>query len=256
VLARVDDLALLHYSGFLSHRPRCAQSLQALLQDFFGLPAQVRQFQGQWLALDEANCSRLGGANGQLAVNAVAGERVWDVASRFRLRLGPLRWDQFEAFLPDRTPAPARKALFILSQLVRLYVGPDLDFDVQLVLRARDVPECRLAADAVPGPYLGWNTWVRSAPLRRDADDAVFASQEAVRLGVYEGFSTPRDERSDSRGFRIPTPGIRCAHPGAWVHGSPGDRHGFRQPAGAGQQAEQHLPPRPGGGGRHVHVAH
>jgi len=31
VLARVDDLVLLYYSGFLSHRPRCAVALEAML---------------------------------------------------------------------------------------------------------------------------------------------------------------------------------------------------------------------------------
>ena len=81
-----------------------------------------------------------------------------------------------------RGPTPARKAFFTLCHLVRLYVGLVLDFDVQLVLRASDVPECRLAPDAVPGPYLGWNTWVRGRPLERDADDAVFAGQVVVQL--------------------------------------------------------------------------
>jgi type VI secretion system protein ImpH len=183
VVARIDDLALLHYGGFLAHRPRCAISLQNMLADYFGLPVRVRQFEGQWLALDAASQSQLGvGSSGDLGVNVVAGDRVWDVAGKFRLQLGPLRWEQFEMLLPDRSPTPARKAFFLLSHLVRLYVGAELDFDVQLVLRASDVPACRMAADAVPGPYLGWNTWVRNEPLNRDADDAVFAGQALVRL--------------------------------------------------------------------------
>jgi type VI secretion system protein ImpH len=183
VVARIDDLALLHYGGFLAHRPRCAVSLQHMLADFFGMPVRVRQFEGQWLALDAANQSQLGvGSSGELGVNVVAGDRVWDVAGKFRLQLGPLRWEQFEMLLPDRSPSPARKAFFLLSHLVRLYVGAELDFDVQLVLRASDVPACRMAADAVPGPYLGWNTWVRNEPLNRDADDAVFAGQAVVQL--------------------------------------------------------------------------
>jgi type VI secretion system protein ImpH len=184
VLGRVDDLALLHYGGFLAHRPRCAASLEALVQDYFGLPAQARQFQGQWLRLEPASQSRLGGGarNNELGVSLVAGERVWDVQSKFRLRLGPLRYPRFRDLLPDRSPGPGPKAFFLLCQLVRLYAGPEFDFDVQLVLRAEDVPECRLEDGGGVGARLGWNTWVRTQAYPRDADDAVFAGEEVVVL--------------------------------------------------------------------------
>lgn len=180
VLTQIDDLALLHYSGFLSHRPRCAVSLEAMLQDFFQLPTQVRQFQGQWLMLDPSNQSILNGAdsNNQMGINLVAGERVWDVQSKFRVRLGPLRYAQFTEFLPDRSPSPRRKALFLLSHLIRLYVGPELDFDVQLVLKANEVPETQLADGDGGGPRLGWNTWIRSQPAGRDAEDVVLEAEE------------------------------------------------------------------------------
>src|SRR5262249_36542598 len=46
-VARIDDLALLHYSGYLAQRPRCATSLEALLGDYFGLAVRVEQFRGQ-----------------------------------------------------------------------------------------------------------------------------------------------------------------------------------------------------------------
>jgi type VI secretion system protein ImpH len=185
ILAGIPDLALLHYSGFLAHRPRCALSLEALLEDYFQLPIRIQQFQGQWLVLDRANQSRMGGAGGnnQLGVNLVAGERVWDVQSKIRVRMGPLRYGQFTEFLPDYSPVAQRKAFFVLAHVVRLYVGPELDFDVQLVLGKEEVPECELTADAAGGPLLGWNTWIRSQPPREDADQAVFAGDEVYRMG-------------------------------------------------------------------------
>lgn len=182
ILARIDDLSLLHYGGFLAHRPRCAVSLEAMLRDYFGFDVQVKQFQGQWLYLERANQSSLDpdGGNCRLGIDLVAGERVWDVQCKFRVRLGPLDYATFEEFLPDRSPRPGRKAFFLLVHLVRLYVGPELDFDVQPVLRARDVPECRLTANGASGPRLGWNTWIRSQPMTHDAADAVFEGQEEV----------------------------------------------------------------------------
>ena len=182
VLARIDDLTLLYYSGFMSHRPRCAVSLQALLEDYFGLPTDIRQFQGQWLWLDAANQTRMGGAEGSnaLGLNIVAGERVWDVQGKIRIRMGPLRLPKFLDFLPDRTPVPERKSFFQLAHLVRLYVGAELDYDVQLVLAAADVPACQLAGGAGIGPRLGWNTWLLSEPYAHDADDAVFEGEELI----------------------------------------------------------------------------
>jgi type VI secretion system protein ImpH len=186
ILARIDDLALLYYAGFLSHRPRCAVALEAMLRDYFRLPIQVRQFQGQWLRLEPASQSRMGGAeaNNQLGVNLVAGERVWGVQSKIRVRLGPLSYARFSEFIPDRSPVPQRKSFFLLAHLIRLYVGPELDFDVQLVLKAAEVPDCRLIDGPAGPPRLGWNTWVCSQPLPRDAADAVFEGEEVYNLNA------------------------------------------------------------------------
>jgi type VI secretion system protein ImpH len=184
VLARIDDLALLHYGGILAQRPRSAVMLAALLGDYFGLAVEVGQVHGQWLQLDSGNQSQLGADNCELGVSMVAGERVWDVQSKLRLRLGPLRRAEFDAFLPDPTAVPQRKAFFLLAHLVRLYVGPDLDFDVQMVLWAADVPECQLDDSGGLGPRLGWNTWLGSEARADDAEDAVFAGEEVFRVGA------------------------------------------------------------------------
>jgi type VI secretion system protein ImpH len=182
VLTRIDDLALLHYSGYLAHRPRCAMALQALLQDYFQVPVAIKQFLGQWLIIEPASQSSMGDAvgNNELGLNVVAGERVWDAQSKFRVRIGPLRLSQFMEFLPDRSPVAQRKTFFLLSHLARLYIGPEFDFDVQLILKAEDVPACQLTDGVSPGPRLGWNTWIQSQPMDHDAEDAAFEGQDLV----------------------------------------------------------------------------
>src|SRR5205085_7066564 len=111
ILGRVEDLVLLHYGGFFAHRPRCAVSLETLLQDYFRLGVRVQQFQGQWLQLGPENQSRMGGdgSNNQMGVNLVAGDRVWDVQGKIRVCLGPLRYNRFVQFLPDRSPQSPHK---------------------------------------------------------------------------------------------------------------------------------------------------
>jgi len=176
--SRYDDEALLYYAGLFAQRPPSAVSLEMIVADYFAVPAAVRQFQGQWLILSLEDRSLLPtprdlrGQNNQLGGNVVIGERVWDVQSKFRVRLGPLDYAQFRHFVPNG------KALPTLGQLVRTYVGPQWDFDVQPVLRAAQVPWCRLGGDGQDPSRLGWNTWVRNRPLKRDADDAVFVPKE------------------------------------------------------------------------------
>ena len=170
-----SDEVFLHYAGlFAAPQPR-AVSLQAMLEDVLQLPIGVLQFQGQWLYLQPADQSSLpiakdpADSNNQLGTNLVLGRRVWDVENRFRIRIGPLSYQQFRAFMPigdQRAP---------ICQLVRSYVGPGYDFDLQPVLLAAEVPRC-LLGDNTPQPSrLGWNAWLRGKPMDHDAEDAVFA---------------------------------------------------------------------------------
>jgi type VI secretion system protein ImpH len=182
-LGSINDLALLRYSGFLAQRPRNAVALEALLSAYLRLPVRVAQFQGQWLRLEPGNCTALGGLghNNAMGVNVIVGDRVWDVQSKIRVCLGPLTYAQFQDFLPDRSATPQRKGLFLLAQLVRLYVGPALDVEFQLILRKEEVPACRMGpAAAGIGSRLGWNTWSQRKPKSHDAGDAVFQAQELV----------------------------------------------------------------------------
>ena len=73
--------------------------------------------------------------------------------------------------------------------LARTFVGPELDFDVQLVLQARDVPACQLGESASFTPRLGWNTWVASQPYTNDADEPVFEGEEVRWLNAPPALS-------------------------------------------------------------------
>jgi type VI secretion system protein ImpH len=171
----VDDEALLFYGGHFAHSPRSAIVLEAILGDYFGLPVQILQMQGQWLQLPAGeqavmpSLAQPNGLNNQVGVSLVVGDRVWDVQSKFRVRLGPLTYAQFQRFLPGDN------GLKPLCHLTRTYVGPDLDFDVQLILRAEEVPASQMGRGQ---SNLGWTTWMRTRRFSRPADDAVFRIDE------------------------------------------------------------------------------
>src|SRR5262249_13533046 len=149
---------------------------RALVADYFAVPTEVRQFQGCWLPIPEERQTQLG-TLGTLGADAIAGAQVYHVGSRFRLRLGPLTYAPFEDLLPDREPVGDRKTFFLVAQVARLYAGPELDFDVQLVLAAEEVPEAFLGDRTGAGPRLGWNMWLISETPAGPVDDAVFEAE-------------------------------------------------------------------------------
>lgn len=165
----IPDQALCYYSGLVSQNPRSAVALEALLSDYFGVTVRPTQFRGQWLKLDEADRSRVGAANTELGRTLVAGSSVYDVQGGFRLRVGPMGFKRYEAFLPDGS------AFRPLAQLARLFVGIEFSFDIQPVLAAPEVPECRLGNPRErTGARLGWTSWLKTRPFTRDADNAIF----------------------------------------------------------------------------------
>jgi type VI secretion system protein ImpH len=173
-LEAADDF-FLFYSGLFSHHPRNPLSLERMIGEAFGLPAVVQQFQGQWLSLEPPEQTAMPGPrlpeglNSQLGVTAIAGDRIWSVESKFRIRLGPLSYEAFQRLLPG-TPLLTR-----IGQIVRTYAGPELDFDAQLVLRREEIPRCTLAPGGL-GARLGWNTWATSRTRDADAEEPVFVS--------------------------------------------------------------------------------
>lgn len=174
----VDDEVLLHYGGLFADHHRCVVSLEAMLSDYFhDVNVEVRQFQGQWFYISREDRSMLPsrtnpeGLNCELGETAILGERLWDVQSKFRIRLGPLDHSEFVRFIP------MSDGLRPLCQLTRAYAGVELDFDVELVLKSGEVPFCRLGSQAADKPYLGYTTWLLSKELESEALDeqVVFA---------------------------------------------------------------------------------
>ena len=165
----IRDDAIIFYTGLLGPQQRSAAALEQVVQDYFGVPAQVEQFVGGWYPLSASTECRLGeegDPSEQLGWGAVAGEEVWDPQARVRLRLGPLTRRQYDEFLPFGS------AYAPLRTLTRFFCGEQFDFEVQLVLVQDEVPPSILGGDD-PGSPLGWCTWMRSQPFSRNADDTI-----------------------------------------------------------------------------------
>jgi type VI secretion system protein ImpH len=172
----VEDEAVVHYAGHFARWPRSAAALEAMLADYLGLPVAVKQFEGSWLPLPPEEQSALPSAAApegsfcRLSMDAVVGERVWDVRGKFQVRVGPVSWARFQQLIPGSEDVRR------LVELTRLYVGPGLSFNLRVILDRTDVPEPRLGTGAA---RLGWTSWAVSRPPPADLADAVFEFDSA-----------------------------------------------------------------------------
>ncbi len=169
----IPDAALVYYAGLLGLQPRSASALKNIIEDYFGVPAQVLQFVGAWHDLPrESQCEMIAEETParQLGLGAVAGDQVWDHASKARIRLGPLTLARYREFLPGSAGCRALRAL------TRFYSGGQVAFDAQLVLARGEVPAYDLGGGSeLP---LGLCSWAKTEEFDHDPDDAIVSLGE------------------------------------------------------------------------------
>src|SRR5215213_3009319 len=156
----IEDESLLPYVGLIAQKPHSASAVENIISDFFGVKAKLVQFFGQWLPLGPDDVTRVGTQNATLGMDSIVGSKVWDQQSKFRVRLGPLTFNQFQAFLPNGS---ARQPFL---SIVRLIAGIEFDHDLQLRLLGRQVPSTILTTRAARKPMLGWTSFLKTQPVR------------------------------------------------------------------------------------------
>lgn len=146
--APLADNARYHYTGHLAAQTRYPDGLKAILAEYFELPVRIEEYIGQWLELPER--SRLGVQASQLGSDLCLGTHVWDRQHKFRIVMGPLTLAQYQRLLPggDRFRE--------LAAWVAEYLGEELDWELNLVLKREEVPTLELRG----GDRLGFDTWL------------------------------------------------------------------------------------------------
>lgn len=152
----IPPLRLAAFAGRLSCRVRNAEGLRHLIADFFtGIGVRIIENVPRWWRIPERPELRkeakvrfvLGDVPGKMAC---IGAKIFDVAGKFRIVLGPLTLAQYLTFLPKGANASR------LRYLVRLYAPDHLDFDVELILKTAEIPTVKLGDKSV---QMGLTTW-------------------------------------------------------------------------------------------------
>lgn len=159
------DLAKLQHAGGLALQNRAPGPLREMLREYFRVPVRITEFIGEWLEIPVRRRWRLGESpeSGTLGVAATAGEAVWSRSHRFRIVVGPVGLADFRRFLPRE------HALSEVVALVRQYLGDELAWDLNLVLKKDEVPALCLGEAG----ELGLTAWLTTDYRDADADEAV-----------------------------------------------------------------------------------
>lgn len=149
---QISPLRLAAFAGRLSCRARNAEGLRNLVADFFpGIRVAVLENVPRWWHIPERpRMGQTGSVRFALGEMACVGQKVFDIAGKFRIVLGPLTLAQYLTFLPKGANAS------MLHYLVRLYAPDHLDFDVELILKTAEIPPLRLGDK---GMQMGLTTW-------------------------------------------------------------------------------------------------
>ena len=161
----VLDETVAYFATAMRQRPASSVQIARVLAEYFGQDVRAEQFIGRWYDVPATQQTALGLGNATLGGGAMAGTRVWQRDLRLRLVIGPLDLPSYEAFLPGGRAARA------LANMVTMFTGLSLEYEVQLVLRAADVRGSTLAGTRTAGARLGWDGFLVDGPQRQDRAD-------------------------------------------------------------------------------------
>ncbi|QDT61488.1 hypothetical protein SV7mr_40240 [Stieleria bergensis] len=162
----LPDFAKLFYSGNFSCQSKSPERLQSMLSEYFGVPCQIEEFVGQWVALPSECYFRLGDdpASATLGEACTLGSHVWNCQQKFRVTVGPVNWQDFQRMLPGGA------SLDRLTAMVRNYIGDEWNWDLNIVLQREDVPSWQLGEG-----QLGQTVWSDAAGVKQDSRDLLIA---------------------------------------------------------------------------------
>jgi type VI secretion system protein ImpH len=120
----------------------------ALLFELGEVNVTVEPFVGTWAAIAPDEVTRLGRQGGRLGQDCVLGQRVYDVAGKFRVVVGPLDAELYQRAQKGGVP-------HVVKDFVTALITEPLDFDVELSLAAGAAPVLTLGASR-----LGRDAWL------------------------------------------------------------------------------------------------
>lgn len=138
------------YASLLAPAVRSMVNLETLLGHAFAVPMSITPFSRRWQPTDSVWCCPLGAVAQPLGNAPMLGRVRWEHQCGFLLTVGPLSQPQALRFFPGE------KDFKHLCRQLREYLGPGLEFDIELQIDNHTSPtkplaESQLGRDACLG---------------------------------------------------------------------------------------------------------
>ena len=170
---------LLPLAALLANRTRPARTLQIVLERLLpGTNVRIDMFVARRVMLEDDQRVKLGVQNSELSQSLTIGRSVIDRSGAFRVVVGPVGYDVYEAF------APGGRHHVTLRKVIEQFSGGTLESELELLLHEGDSPRFQLGSRR--GSTLGVTTQLvaqRTKPMRirmRLSDDPSKSKPEAV----------------------------------------------------------------------------
>ncbi len=167
----IADESALFYAGLLGQQVRTAEGLRQILESYFHVSVEIRQFTGAWVRLpaDQRTVLDEGASMSEcLGRGTVIGDEVWEQEGSVTVRLGPMPLERYRELLPGS------RGQAELQAWLHLYSRRAFTFVVQLVLQRDEVPQTTMQSESTPGSRLGYESWLKVKPMRRDPDETTY----------------------------------------------------------------------------------
>ncbi len=150
-----DAYSLLRYLGLFTQSCRSAWGLKTLLQDALGgAPAEVVPCILRKVSIPEDQRTFLGVSSASLGVDSFIGGEIEDRMGKFRIRIGPMKKEDFRLLLPGGQRYEK------MTFLTKFYVTDPLEYDVELILAEKEA-QC-VCLGRPEWARLGLDTWIFS----------------------------------------------------------------------------------------------
>ncbi|MAD44719.1 MAG: type VI secretion system baseplate subunit TssG [Oceanospirillaceae bacterium] len=156
----VNDEHIARYAGHFGRGICSAESLRSAIEGMFGFDTEIQQFKGEWYELsDDVRCRLPGeehpeGVNNQLGMSAVIGSVCYQIQNKFAVVVTPRSREEFMEL------SPGSKRLEELKSFIRMSVGAEQDYEIEVHLEDSKLPVQELLEPDQFQGLLGWNTYI------------------------------------------------------------------------------------------------
>lgn len=122
------------FAGLMQGQNNTAHALKTVLTCMFNEQVRIQEFVKEKFQLGDEQKTSLGGKNPSLlGVNTFCGDTVQQIDGKIEIQIGPLKREQYLAFLPEQ---PLNKKL---KHLIQTWCSPTLFIDVRLILDKSEI---------------------------------------------------------------------------------------------------------------------